>query len=193
MVAIADHPARAAEDLGAHVASVRRRTGLTLAVVAHRAGLSPAYLSQIESGSANPTVRALAQLAAAFGTELATLFGSDRSDPATFAPYWSPAARATAVAGMAGVWDLTAAGSRRLSARLVHGDAADHAAPVAHPGEELVVVLRGQCQLNVDGEARAMAAGDACHFPATQPHHISAPSTDLTLSVVMSEHGTMGG
>lgn len=184
---------RTAEQLGARVAEARRRGGLTLAGVAARTGLSPAYLSQIESGAANPTVRALARLAAAFDTDVATLFGSARPEAVRFAPYWSPAARATTVDGRPGVWDLTADGSRRLNARLVHGDPADHAAPVAHPGEELVVVLRGHCRLHVDGVGRAMTAGDACHYPATRPHHISAASADLTLSVVMSEHGTMGG
>ena len=48
---------RATAQLAKVVASARRTAGLTLAATAAGSGLSPAYISQIESGSANPTVQ----------------------------------------------------------------------------------------------------------------------------------------
>lgn len=183
-------PADAAVQLGARVAEARSRAGLTLATVAERDGVSPAYLSQIEAGSANPTLRTLFRLAAVLGTDLGWLFGDDRrSEPPAgeFEAYHSPAALATRAAGGHGIWDLTAAGSSRLAARLVHGTAGDHAAPLSHAGEELVIVLRGSCTLSVDGRAHALALGDACHFSAAALHHITDASPDLTVSIVLSE------
>lgn len=169
------------------VASARRTAGLTLAALAAETGLSPAYLSQIESGSANPTVRTLGQVAAAVGVTLAELFGARRTPEARFAPHFSPAALAVSARDRTGVWDRTAPGSTRLRARLVHGGAGDHANPVTHPGEEFVVVLRGSCCLHVDGTARTLGPGDACHYDATHAHRLTDVTTDLTLSVVMSE------
>ncbi len=181
--------ARLFQTFGERAAAARRRSGLTLAELAERSGLSAAYLSQIESAAANPTVRALAQLAAGLDTDVAALFGTaDGGHAQTFAPYYSPAARATTVDGMAGVWELTASGSSKLVARLVHGGPGDHAAPTAHAGEEFVVVLRGRCALHVDGSTVSLMPGDACHYDASVPHHLSATSPDLTVSVVMSEN-----
>lgn len=184
-------PADAAVQLGARVAEARLRAGLTLAEVAERDGVSPAYLSQIEAGSANPTVRTLFQLATVLGTDLGWLFGDDRrSEPppaGEFDAYHSPAALVSRATGGQGIWDLTAAGSSRLAARLVHGTAGDHAAPLSHPGEELIIVLRGSCTLSVDGRTHAMAEGDACHFSAAALHHITDASPDLTVSIVLSE------
>jgi transcriptional regulator with XRE-family HTH domain len=181
-------PSGIAARLASRVAAARRRAGISLTALAARTGLSPAYLSQIESGSANPTVRVLSRLAAALEIDVAGFFGAtDASDRAEFRPYYSPAALAAARDSAAGVWDLTAEGSGRMSARLVHGQAADHAIPVAHRGEEFVVVLNGRCRLHVDGIVRTMRPGDACHFDAALAHHLTDVSTDLTLAVVMAQ------
>lgn len=184
-------PADAAVQLGARVAEARVRAGLTLAAVAERDGVSQAYLSQIEAGSANPTVRTLSRLATVLGTDLAWLFGNSRTGeplaPAGFEAYHSPAALTTRTAGGHGIWDLTAVGSSRLAARRVHGTAGDHAEPLSHSGEELVIVLRGTCTLSVDGQTHPLAIGDACHFAAARLHQITDASPDLTLSIVLSE------
>ena len=173
--------------IGQRVADARRRAGLTLAQAAARNGVSPAYISQIESGSANPTVRALAQVATGLDTDVAGLFGSagDAPEP-VFEAYHSPFPLLAGVAGAPAVWDLTAEGAQLLSARLVHAGAADHAEPVTHGGEELIVVLAGSCRVHVDGVSRVLGPGSACHLAAAQPHHISGISADLTMSVVMA-------
>ena len=62
--------------LGRRFAAARRAAGLTLAAVAERSDVSAAYISQIESGTANPTVRSLAAAAAAVGVSLGELFGA---------------------------------------------------------------------------------------------------------------------
>ncbi|GAB2476926.1 helix-turn-helix domain-containing protein [Jatrophihabitans fulvus] len=173
--------------LGTRLAEARRRRGVTLAVVAGRSGLSPAYVSQIESGAANPTLRALSQVAAAVGVRLSSLLdGPPAPEPAAFAPRVNRAALAHGRAGSPGVWEHTAPGSTRLVARLVHGEAGDHGDAVRHQGEEYVLVVRGSCRLHVDGAAHELASGDACHFPAGADHRLDAVSDDLTLCVVMS-------
>jgi transcriptional regulator with XRE-family HTH domain len=172
--------------MGRRLADTRRARDLTLAMVAARSGVSPAYVSQIESGGANPTIGTLTRVAAAVGVEVASLFVPGGATDAVFEPYASGAALAQSTAGSPGVWDHSAPGSARLEARVVHGDAADHAVPTAHAGEEYVLVLHGSCVLDVDGGRFPLGPGDACHFPAGRAHYLLDVSPELTLSVVMS-------
>ena len=171
------------------VASARRTTGLTLSAVATRSGLSPAYLSQIESGSANPTVGTLARVAAGLGSDVGGLLGDGdgRRLVERFEPRFATVPLLAQLPDGAGVWDLTAVGSARLFVRLVRGAPADHAEPISHPGEEFVAVLSGQCDLRVGSVVRTLHPADGCHFSASDQHQITAPSDDLLLLVILSE------
>jgi transcriptional regulator with XRE-family HTH domain len=53
---------QAAQEVALLIARTRMALGLTQADFAHRAGVTQAYISQLESGTANPSVRRLARL-----------------------------------------------------------------------------------------------------------------------------------
>lgn len=183
-----DEAASVAAQVARRIGDARRRAGLTLAAVAGRNGISPAYVSQIESGLANPTLRTMVQIASALGTDLAHLLGApDDTAAEPFRPYVSAAPLAVRERVGNGIWDLTAPGSRRLTARLVQGEPVGHTEPTRHTGEELLVVLHGSCKLHVEDAVHQLQVGDACHFSAMDSHHISDTSPDLTLCVVLSE------
>lgn len=175
--------------LAASVARVRRAAGLTLSAVAARAGVSPAYVSQMESGAANPTVRTLCQIADALGVTAAELLGGARPGTAApgFPPRYAPAPLLAHVDGHHGIWDLTAPGASRVGARLLHADLGDHDCPTAHPGEEFVLVLAGSCRVTVAGTVRLLRTTDSCHLAATDEHHFTDPSDDLLMLVVLTE------
>jgi quercetin dioxygenase-like cupin family protein/DNA-binding XRE family transcriptional regulator len=184
----ADDAAEVSARVAARIGAARRRAGLTLAAVASRNAISPAYLSQIEAGVANPTLRALVQIASALDTDVAHLLGGpDETDSGPFRPYVSTAPLAARTHEGAGIWDLTAPGSRRLAARLVQGEPAGHTEPTSHPGEELVIVVNGTCKLHIEDAVHQLEAGDSCHFSAAERHHFTATSSDLTLCVVLTE------
>ncbi|MFJ5521200.1 helix-turn-helix domain-containing protein [Streptomyces griseoluteus] len=176
--------------LAASVARVRRAAGLTLSAVAARAGVSPAYVSQMESGAANPTVRTLCQIADALGATPAELLGGTRpgaGDAPGFAPRFAPAPLLAQVDGHHGIWDVTAPGARRIGARLLHADLGDHCQPTAHTGEEFVLVLAGSCRVAVAGTVRLLRPNDSCHFAATDEHHFTDAGDDLLMLVVLTE------
>ncbi len=178
------------DELGERVARARRGADLTLATVAARAEVSAGYVSQIESATANPTVRSLARVAAAIGTTLGELLGAGEEAAAPdrrFEARFATTPRAATTPGTQGIWDLTAIGASRLAARLVHGAGGDHASPVSHPGEEFVTVLAGRCSLHVGGLVRDLKPFDGCHLAATDPHHIDNASDDLLLLVVLAQ------
>ncbi|MGQ5640451.1 MULTISPECIES: helix-turn-helix domain-containing protein [unclassified Streptomyces] len=176
--------------LAASVTRVRRAAGLTLSAVAARAGVSPAYVSQMESGAANPTIRTLCQIADALGSTPAELLGGTGTGTAAvpgFPPRFAPAPLLAQVDGHQGIWDLTAPGARRIGARLLHADLGDHDHPTAHPGEEFVLVLAGSCRVAVAGSVRLLRPTDSCHFAATDDHHFTDASDDLLMLVVLTE------
>lgn len=181
---------RAIATLAGSVAQVRRASGLTLSTVAGRAGFSPAYISQIESGSANPTARTLAQVAAGLGCDVGELFGAagrETGSAPAFPARFAAAPLLAQVPGASGIWDRTADGASRLQVRLVHGDPGDHGEPVRHTGEEVLVVLAGGCTVRVADSVRVLRRADVCHLAASDEHQITESSGDLLLLVVLTE------
>ena len=47
---------------------------------------------------------------------------------------------------------------------------------IEHPGEELVYVLEGALEFEVDGRATGWPQGDALHFRTVQPHRWCNPA-----------------
>ncbi|WP_377273551.1 helix-turn-helix domain-containing protein [Peterkaempfera sp. SMS 1(5)a] len=175
--------------LGQSVARLRRSSNQTLTAVAAQAGLSPAYMSQMESGAANPTVRTLAHIAAALGVAPADLLRGDAAAPpagAPFPPRFCPAPLLAAQADYRGIWDLTADGAVQLSLRLLRADCGDHAEAVRHDGEEVALVLAGQCRIRVGTTVHTLRTGDSCHYSAADAHQITDPSDDLLMLIVLT-------
>jgi transcriptional regulator with XRE-family HTH domain len=63
-----------AKQLGARIASLRAKRSLTQERCAWEAGLSKAYLSQIEAGKRLPSLPTLSALARRLGVEMSELF-----------------------------------------------------------------------------------------------------------------------
>ena len=59
--------------LGRNVREARKQRGLSQEVLALDAGMKRSYLSDLERGTRNPSVKALGRLAAALGVEPASL------------------------------------------------------------------------------------------------------------------------
>src|SRR4051812_41759467 len=69
--------------LGRRIRSLRGGRGFTLRQLAERAGLSARFLVQLESGTANVSVRKLAALARALGTTPAELLSGPGGEAET--------------------------------------------------------------------------------------------------------------
>lgn len=63
--------------MGRNVRRLREQAGLSQEQLAFEAGMKRSYLSDLERGVRNPTVRALGRLAAALGTEPASLLAPE--------------------------------------------------------------------------------------------------------------------
>jgi len=69
------------EAVGANVRRLRRTANMSQAVLAERAGLSPAYVSMMERGLANPRLETLAALAYALNTSPVDILTAAQPEP----------------------------------------------------------------------------------------------------------------
>ncbi|GAB2817797.1 helix-turn-helix domain-containing protein [Streptomyces daliensis] len=154
---------------------LRRAAGLTLESAAGRAGLSPAYLSRLETGQRQPSLPVLLELSRCYGTTVSELLGETP-------PGHRPVLRADeSEPTEAGGWTYWQAGrqGRAMQPLRVHVPQGAQGDLVrVHPGEEWLYVLGGRLRLAL-GEARhVLGPGDSAHFDSTTPHRISAATPE---------------
>ena len=66
---------------GAHLRSLRQKYGLSQEEVAHRAGIHVTYLSGIERGKRNPSLKNIRRIAQSPGVPLIQLFSFEEPPP----------------------------------------------------------------------------------------------------------------
>lgn len=187
-------PSKKAQVIAAHAGGVirarRKDERRTLADLAAACGCSAGFLSQIESGQANPTLEVLHRIATALETPLAAFFpdgatGSPR--PATDPPF-APVVRRRppSMPPRDGrVREYSAVDASRLRAAMIDGTPPDHAAPIEHVGEEMCLVLSGRYTLLLGETEEILAEGDFAHYPAGLPHALTATVPGSTALLVL--------
>ncbi|GGQ89933.1 MULTISPECIES: helix-turn-helix domain-containing protein [Kitasatospora] len=159
--------------LGARLREQRVSSRLTLETAAARVGLSPAYLSRLETGRRQPSLPVLLGLARAYGTSVSGLLGEQVAEP-------DPVIRGGVVEpGRAGGWGYRRAGApgRAMQALRVHVPPGTQDSVVrVHPGEEWLYVTKGRMKLTLGDRVHLLAEGDSAHFDSLTPHVIAADS-----------------
>lgn len=140
--------------LGTRLKERRQELGKRLADVAAAAGVSPGYLSSIESGTSVPSLPVLARLAHALELSLAETLRTSGS---------TRFARGRLGAAV-GVRRLAADGSRMQIVSLGSKPGTRGRSPLATDQTDVFVFLqRGRLGLEVDGVRFELEAGDALH------------------------------
>lgn len=159
--------------LAAGVARLRATRRRTLDSLAEESGVSRAFISQIESQRANPTLATLDRIAAALGVRTADLLASDGGEP-DFEPVVRQARPVGDwPAGTGRTYQLSAAEGHRFAVHMTDGAAADHDRWVEHAGEEFCLVLAGAYTLQLGDTELRLEAGESAHYPGSRPHRIA--------------------
>lgn len=174
--------------LGEKIRALRQARGYTLAQLATVAGVSPSFLSMLETGKTNVAVPRLQAIAAAFGLSAADLLPDADAQALIHAVRAGegPALRGF-VPGVSARM-LTRDPYRRIQPVLMTLEpGARHGNDEGHPGEEFLYVLRGMVELVVDGdEAMTLGPGDSAYYPSALPHAYAnagdEPAELLTMS-----------
>lgn len=177
--------------LGAALRSVREERGLSLREVARRVGVSPSFVSQVETGKANPSVGTLYALVAVLGTSLDDLIGDNgdapvveaRTERASKPPIEVPLQRAADRKRL----EMTGVVWERLThdhdpyvdfLHVEYAPGSSSCAPdelMRHGGREYGHVLTGRLDVQIGFETHVVGPGDSIHFDSTTPHRLSNP------------------
>jgi transcriptional regulator with XRE-family HTH domain len=164
-------------------ASIRRerdRTGMSLSELARRAGIAKSTLSQLESGTGNPSLETLWALGVALGVPFSRLVDPTR-----------PGVRVIRAGEGLAVYAERASYSATLLATCPAGTRQDIYRVLAQPDEprvsdphmagtvEHVVLSTGRALVGPAAEPAEVAAGDYVTYPADAPHtfHALEPGT----------------
>lgn len=168
--------------VGQRVRALREGMGLSLRELALRSGVGAATLSQVERGESSPTLAVASRIADGLELNLSQLL---RLDETRHVVVVRRGAGRRSSRGGHEIEELTPPlpGQRadvsihRLEPGTTTGGASDP--PIHEPGSrETVVVLEGEVELTVDGEAHLLATGDSATFDADLPHHLSNPAKE---------------
>lgn len=168
--------------LGATIRAVRKEKGLTLTHVAQAAGLSHPFLSQVERGQSQPSMRSLYLIATALGTTQQALLAASAPE--------CPAEDGQFVAGM-----------RVISSASATADISEYSAVpthmtdfFVHKKDEYLYVVAGNIEVEVTTDPSNPAQStitqlgyrESVHIPGA--HHHRYRSTGPVPAIVLAVH-----
>lgn len=162
--------------LGGNVRSTRIIKGLKLRDLARRVGCSESLLSKIENGRASPSITMLHRIAASLDVTVPALFAARVAGEGIVGREGErPSMRIDAKGSR--LERLVPAGvGRSLEGNLhILAPGGGSAGTLAHEGEEVGFVLKGELDLTVDGETHRLRAGDSFVFRSELPHSYRNP------------------
>jgi len=170
------------DPLGQKLRQRRRELGLTLTDVADDAGLTAGFISQIERGITTPSLSSLISVAKALQVSVRDLLSQPEADgPLTRhdeRPVYSVGDNALSYERLSANFP-----GHVLRSVIVHEPPGHRAEAIAHDGEELILVLKGEMTVEVETLRTVLGTGDSLHFSSTKVHsmwnHTDQSSTIL--------------
>jgi DNA-binding XRE family transcriptional regulator len=161
------------QEVGRTIRQLRKKSGLSMAALAERAGLSQPFISQLESGAHTPSLMTLYRVSAALEVLPGELFrgappltGWIRHEPSRISasdlPH-APVATVLVPGGGGGIleayeWQVTSTDQDQQWWQ--------------HEGEDLIYVISGAIQVEVEGaEPLTVSAGESAHLLETHRPH----------------------
>ncbi|WP_040164979.1 helix-turn-helix domain-containing protein [Microbacterium gorillae] len=167
--------------------SERESRGLAVSELARRAGISKATVSQLESGTANPTVETLWAIGDALGVPFSTLVEAPATGPRLVRAGDYAGIPAAAAPYLATLLSASPPGARRDIYVITAEPGNAHVAePHAAGAVEHVILTAGRAQVGPELEPVELAPGDYLSYTADVAHVFRALSPG-TAAVLINE------
>jgi len=185
-----DELGRIIGSLGPKIRELRQQKGLSLQQLAERSDVSAAAIHKLERSGMVPTIATLMKLATALNRPVSYFVDEESvvERPVVFTPAGHRRPVYTSKAGLE-LRSITGAYGRFFMAGAAekvspHADSGRKA--MEHPGEELVFVVRGTLDFEIDGVTHRLGPGDALHFRTDRPHRWCNPTAQPAEAVWMA-------
>lgn len=174
--------------IAAAIRRERERTGLSMTEVARRAGLAKSTLSQLESGTGNPSVETLWALAVALGVPFSRLVDSPRPATRVIRAGEGPVLAAEKATYLATLLASCPPNARRDIYRIQAEPGEPRLSEPHLPGTiEHVVISAGRALAGPTERPAELEPGDYVCYPGDEPHVFRALSSGTTAVMIM-EH-----
>lgn len=170
---------RAATDgfaLGRKIRELRKAKHLSLKQVAEGAGVSVSLVSQIENDRVDPSLSTLRKIAVALGVPVFSLISEPTPENASLVP--REKRRHVTFPGGGLEYeiihsDLTKKMGVMIGTLRPGGMTSEE--PLAHGGEECLVILKGGLRIEFPQSQRELKEGDSLYFDSSAPHRLVNP------------------
>lgn len=155
---------------------MRKNKGLTLAQLGENVGLSKGLLSRIENNQVSPPIATLSKIARGLEVPISIFFEEEDSDQEGYAVTHGNERKQVVRRGTKigfTYYSLTGLKSRHVIEPFIVRYPVITKEPNGlfdHPGEEFLLVLKGEMQLVYGKEKIQLRPGDAVHFDPSTPH-----------------------
>ena len=185
-----DELGRIIGSLGPKIRELRQQKGLSLQQLAERSDVSAAAIHKLERSGMVPTIATLMKLATALNRPVSYFVDEESvvERPVVYTPAGDRRPVYTSKAGLE-LRSITGAYGRFFmagAAATVSPNADSGRKAMEHPGEELVHLLEGKLEFEIDGETFSLSPGDSLHFRTDRPHRWRNPGRQPARAVWMA-------
>ncbi|MEM1504605.1 helix-turn-helix domain-containing protein [Domibacillus sp. 8LH] len=155
--------------IGQKVEELRKNLGLSLRELAKRAEITPSMLSQIEKGSANPSIHTLKSLAKVLDVPVFTFLMEEINTKELIVR--KEDRKQMVIDGLH--YELVSPDfTSQLATAIMRLAPGRHSSekPLSHKGEEVALVLEGPIGLTLLGDEYELQTGDSVKIPAHTEH-----------------------
>jgi transcriptional regulator with XRE-family HTH domain len=166
--------------IGTKIRLLRQASGMSLQQLADRSGVSAASIHKIERSTMVPTITVLMKLARSLDRSVSFLVDEEEAHPSPVVLVRARDREPLSASRTGVVMENIAGPASRFAlsgAMVTVAAGADSGKrPMAHPGEDLVYVLGGTLEFEIDNTYR-LRPGDVLHLPTDHPHRWRNPTT----------------
>lgn len=169
--------------VGNIIKNIRINKKFLLKDIAKKAGISASMLSQIEKGTANPSLNTIKEIASALDVPLFKFFIEPESKKNNISILKKDDRKIMVSKNI--TYELF---SPEINTNLECMEMIFHKKnsessnkPKSHRGEEVAVVLKGKVQIEIEGATAIMTEGDSVHIPSLKSHKWTNLNNDKSI------------
>lgn len=162
--------------IGKKIREARKQKGLTLAQLADQCNCSTSLISQIETGTVNPSFSTLKSIGEALGTDMAMLVAQNAAINSALISLMTTKERKTLTTEGGVKFQLLSRGVD-ISCEFVRNEWPPRTSTgkelYTHEGEECGLLLEGELEVETSQGIHHMKPGDTITLQSTIPHRVS--------------------
>jgi transcriptional regulator with XRE-family HTH domain len=173
--------------LAANLRALRAQAGLSMSELARRSGIAKGTLSQLESGTGNPTIETVFSLSNAFKVPVSTLLTERTAPDVVLVRSKNLDVLSSNAVDLRMLRRLDLPGTVfELYDQRVRPGQTQHSH--GHPGLEHIAVTSGHLRVGPPDAPYVLGPGDYLCFPADQPHIYETAHEEQVLSVLLLQY-----